>query len=137
MKECFGITSYCNNQEKLDLLNSTIEKIKRFNLPIILHAHYPVPVEIQKKVDYYYYSSDNPILDRFNMLWRKVGKYQLELIVYDYGYTVAKGWREIIEHMRDYDRIHIINYDTNVTQELFNLSQTSDKSLFLEHPFRS
>jgi hypothetical protein len=46
-----------------------------------------------------------------------------------------KGWDELIKILSDYERIHIINYDTNFYPELFELTRKIDKSVFLQHNF--
>lgn len=132
--ECIAITTYCNTEEKIGILNKTIDNVKQYGLPIFIHAHYPLPNEIQKKVHSYFYSSDNPILSRFNSFWYTVENYKLEITVFDYYYTTLKGWDESIKILNDYDKIHIINYDTNLYPELFNFSKIYNKSLFLENP---
>ena len=135
MKECFIITTYCNTEEKLLALNRTIENIKQYELPIFIHAHYPLSDNIQKKAHSYFYSSENPIIKtRWNIFWYFTDKYKLEIKVHDYFFTVLKAWKESIRIMDDYDRIHMINYDTNLYPELFALSKKyDDKSLFLEN----
>jgi len=146
--ECFSITSYCNSESKLNVLNNTIDNLKQYGLPIFLHAHYVVPEEIQKKVHACFYSSDNPIFNRFNDFWGFTDGYNVDCVnwgltsgykmvitEFDYYYTTLKGWDESIKILEDYDRIHMINYDTNVYPELFNLSRKIDKSIFLEHNF--
>jgi len=135
MNECFAITTYCNTEEKIRALRKTIEDIKVYGLPIFIHAHYPLPDDIQKKVHSYFYSSDNPVLkNRFNKFWYAVEEYELEITTYDYYFTTLKGWSESIRICEDYDKIHMINYDANITPELFNLSRKYDKSIFLQNP---
>ena len=62
MKECFVITSYCNTPNRVEELKKCINNIKRFNKDILIHAHYPLDLEIQKSVDYYIYDSTNPVI---------------------------------------------------------------------------
>lgn len=132
MKECFVIVTYCDTKEKVEILNNTINNLKRYNIDIMIHAHYPLDVQIQEKVNYYYYSSENPILyDRYNVFWKSVNDYKLEIKVYDYYYTVLRSWSNSINIMKDYDKLHIINYDSNVYDELFDLSKKHDNSLIL------
>jgi hypothetical protein len=131
--ECFAITTYCNTEEKVQTLNRTIENIKQYGLPIFVHAHYPLPYEIQKKIDFYFYSSDNPIFNRFNSYWYFINDYKLEFTWYDYYYTTVKGWNESIKILSDYERIHMINYDANIYPEIFNVSRCHDKSIFLQN----
>jgi len=133
MKECFAITTYCNTEEKLKALNRTIENISKFGFPIFLHGHYPLPLEIQKKVHSYFYNSENPVLNfRWNLFWYFVDNYKFEIKVYDLSYTVLKAWRESIKILDDFDKIHMINYDTNLTTEIFDLSRKYSQSVFLQ-----
>jgi hypothetical protein len=135
MKECFAITTYCNTSEKIQTLLKTIDNVKQYELPIFVHAHYPLPDVIQRNVHSYFYSSNNPILkNRFNKFWYSVERYKLEITVYDYYFTTLKGWDESIKICDDYDKIHIINYDANITPDLFSISQKYDKSIFLQNP---
>lgn len=136
MRECFAITTYCNSDEKVKILNNTIDNLKQFNIDIIIHAHYPLNVDTQKKVNLYYYSSDNPILPRYNIYWHTIGEYNLEFKSYDISYTVMKQWKEIINIMSKYDVIHFLNYDINISPELYKLTerniQLNNKSIFYE-----
>jgi hypothetical protein len=131
--ECFAITTYCNTEEKVNTLNRTIDNIRQYGLPIFVHAHYPLSDEVQKKVDFYFYSSDNPVFNRFNSYWYFINDYKLEFTWYDYYYTTVKGWDESIKILSDYERIHIINYDANIYPELFNISRKYNKSIFLQN----
>ena len=90
MKECFAITTYCDSDKKVKILNETIDNLKKFNIDIAIHAHYPLSNEIQNKVNFYFYSSDNPILPRFNIFWHFIEFYKLEYIQHDYAYTIMK-----------------------------------------------
>ena len=133
--ECFAITSYCNNENKVKTLNKTIDNIKQYGLPIFVHAHYPLPDEIQKKVDFYFYSSDNPIFTRFNTFQGFTEGYEMTITEYDSYYTAMKGWDESIKILSEYEKIHLINYDTNVYPELFEMFRHSNKSTFLQHNY--
>jgi hypothetical protein len=132
--ECFAITTYCNTEKKIQALNRTIDNLKQYGLPIFIHAHYPLSNEIQNKVDSYYYSSDNPVLSRYSAFWHDTGRFKLEIRVYDTNFTQLKAWSEIIRTLCDYERIHIINYDANITPDVFALSKKYSKSFFLQNP---
>lgn len=137
--ECFVITTYCNTQHKIDILNQTIDNIKQYGLPIFIHAHYPIPNDIQGKVNSYFYSSDNPIFNRFNIFQEFVEsdktKFEMTITEYDHYYTVLKGWDESIKILSDFEKIHVINYDTNLYPELFEVSKRINKSIFLQHNY--
>lgn len=134
MKECFAITSYCNTAEKVNILEKTINNINQYGLDVIVHAHHPLSIDIQKIVKSYFYSSENPILKtRFNKFWYFTHPYKLEITVYDYYFTTLKGWTELIDICQNYDRIHILNYDANISNDFFNLSRKYSQSIFLQN----
>ena len=88
-------------------------------------------------VNFYYYSSDNPILNRYNVFWYAINKYNLEYKSYDVSYTVMKQWKEIINILSEYDVIHFVNYDANILPELYDLTKQNilekNKSIFYEN----
>lgn len=123
MKECFLITSYCDTQEKMDILISTIDSLKKYNIDICIHAHYPLDAEIQSKVNHYLYDITNPIIPlgtRSIIMWRKFLTHQLNVLKHDYGSTVIYQIRNGSLYLYDlgYDIIHVVNYDTIVSDEL-------------------
>lgn len=135
MKECFLITTYCDTEKKVDVLLQCINNLKQYNIDIAIHAHYPLSLDIQKMVSYYFFSSQNPILSRFNYIYNYVNKYSLEMKIYDYAYSVMKLWKEGIGFLKhDYDVIHVVNYDVNLLPELYNLTMDKinkqNKSIF-------
>ena len=133
-KESFLITTYCDTDEKLKVLNDTIQGLKKYNLDICVHAHYPLPVEVQEQIQYYIYDVSNPIIPyglRSIIMWRKIGNYQLNILKRDYGYTVASQYKQglLFLNKLDYDVVHVLNYDTIVTDDnMVNAKAIRDKS---------
>jgi len=118
-KKIFLITSYCDNDEKLNTLIETINDIKKYNIDICIHAHYPLPVDVQKSVNYYIFDISNPkskIENRLMLYWRIMGNIKINVIQPDYGYSVIHQWKQSLNFLKNngYDIIHIINYDTIV-----------------------
>ena len=62
-KEIVIIGSYANQPYKLDLLNDCIDKIRPLGFDIMLVSHYPIPFEVQQKVDYVVYDKENILQD--------------------------------------------------------------------------
>jgi len=60
--DIFIIDCWLDTKEKEKTLLNLINRIKIFNVPIILCGHYPVKPEIQKEVDYFIYDRNNDIL---------------------------------------------------------------------------
>jgi len=61
-EDIFIIDCWLDTKEKEDTLINLINRVKVFNVPIILCGHYTVKPEIQKMVDYFIYDGNNDIL---------------------------------------------------------------------------
>ncbi len=123
MRECFLITTYCDTAEKITVLKDTLNSLEKYNLDVCIHAHYPLPIDIQQNVQYYIYDKSNPILPldrRSIIMWRKHHNHQLNILKFDYGYTVASQWKLGLLFLENinYDIVHILNYDTVITDEI-------------------
>jgi len=58
--ELIIVGTYPNTKSREKLTLDCIESVKGLGRKIMLVSHYPVPQEIQNKVDYYIYDSNNP-----------------------------------------------------------------------------
>ena len=121
-------------KKKKSVLRNTIEKIKNFNIDIIIHTHYPLDVDIQQSVNFVLYSSDNPILtNRLNGEWYQIDeRTTLVKYSYNYNYCIIK---QMIEGMNfasnfGYSKFHILNYDANIEESLLNVLETYDNVFF-------
>lgn len=133
MKECFLITTYCDTEEKINALRRTIDELKVYDKDICVHAHYPLPFDLQQSINYYLFDSSNPIIPyetRSIIMWRKFGLTQLNVLKRDYGYTVMSQWRGglIFLHNIGYEVVHILNYDTDVSNEMMKNCQNIETS---------
>lgn len=127
MNECVVITSYCNNQERVDELIKCINNLNSFGVDILLHAHYPLDLSVQKLVKYYIYDSTNPIIKDGSKVivrwkWYKSDNKLLTISNPDYSYAVMNQWVESFNFLKakGYNIIHVINYDTFINEFVFN-----------------
>jgi len=58
----FVIDSWLSTPEKEQAFISLVDRIKNYGIQIMLVTHYPASAEIQKRVDYYLFDKENPIL---------------------------------------------------------------------------
>ena len=121
-KYCFLITSYCDTDQKVEILNECIDNLRKISSnDICLHAHYPLN-EIQKKVNHYIYDSSNPVLkypEKYITWWRTYFDFTLNIYKDDYGYAVLQQWKRGFDFLKNlYDNIIIINYDVIITKNL-------------------
>lgn len=129
-KECFVITTYCNTPKKIIELINCINNLKQFNIDILLHAHYPLDLDIQKMVTYYIYDSTNPVIKDgsksiIRWKWYKTANKLLTIINPDYSYAVMNQWVESMNFLKNknYDYIHVVNYDTFINDFIFRKHQ--------------
>jgi hypothetical protein len=62
MKNLIGITCYPINETQVKMLNDCIDNLKPLGYDIMVLSHYPIDMDIQKKVNFVHYDSDNPFL---------------------------------------------------------------------------
>ena len=132
MKECFVITTYCNTSDRIEELKKCIKNLNRFNIDILIHAHYPLNSDIQQSVKYYIYDSTNPVIrDGSKVIirwkWYVTANKLLTIINPDYSYAVMNQWCESMKFLKEkeYDIIHVINYDTFISDFIFKKHQES------------
>lgn len=124
------ILAYCNNEKKIDLLKKCIIDLKNKNKDIFITSHYPLPFDIQKMVEYYYYDHNNDILTQKNggfqkynigiWEWNRINNYKIsynytyldpDLIIHAYPiWTLIQNAISLIK-IKNYKKIHIIDYD--------------------------
>ena len=63
MKKVSLISTYCDTQEKLDVLSKNIDNVRTFGMDVIVISPFFLPEYIQKKCDYFFLIKDNPVLD--------------------------------------------------------------------------
>ena len=125
----FVIDSWLNTPEKEQTLISLIDRIKEYGIQIMLVAHYPISVEIQKRVDYYLFDKENPILihkefaDYFidSKSWNSCGDMLIENIYpFHHDYAVWQSMRWSFNFCKTLGKkyIHFLEYDClpNYTQ---------------------
>lgn len=140
MKNAIVILSHCNTQEKLDVLNSNLDKLKNYqDLDIILTSHILLPQDVLDKVDYFVYDKSNPILqwpDRGMFFWKFLTidniDYQLRYIQADYGWTVFNqiklGGGVCLD--KNYNNIYFMNYDLDISPEVDFTLRINDSNAY-------
>jgi hypothetical protein len=120
MKKVALISTYCDTQEKLDILEKNINNVKICGLDVIVISPIFLPESIQKKCDYFFLMRDNPVLDwpqRAMFAWKELTlNNQLIKIARtyaDYGWAglyQVKKLSEIALSL-DYDYFYHMIYD--------------------------
>jgi hypothetical protein len=123
LKKIALITSFCTDNEKINVLKNTLDTLKNLNIDTILYTAIHLPEEVYKKADYTIISKENPIFDwptkaYYQWLVLNVENKQINLsrTYPDYGYAVLNQIKKMSEMAlsMDYDHFFIIDYDTNI-----------------------
>ena len=132
-----AITTYCNNQTKIDVLEEQITYIrKNTTFKIAIHANYPLPIEIQKKVDHYFYENLNKTTPTIINVWMTIpdlGK-KFTFWFHDNGYSTINQIKNSTNYLQNYDKILFINYDTILEKQHIIEHTLLEKDLLLMSP---
>jgi hypothetical protein len=120
MKKVALISTYCDTQEKLDVLSKNIDNVKVFGLDVIVISPIILPESIQKKCDYYFQTKDNPVLEwpvKGMFFWKDLPlndkNIKITRTITDYGWAglvQIKTLSEIALSL-DYDYYYHMIYD--------------------------
>jgi len=117
------ISTYCDNQEKLDVLEKNIGIVKSYGLDVIVVSPIVLPESIQKQCDYYFLTKDNPVLDwpkRAMYIWRQLPLGDEKIVITttypDYGWAGLLQVRQLsdIGLMLNYDCFYHMIYDLKI-----------------------
>jgi hypothetical protein len=117
------ISTYCDNQEKLDVLEKNINIVKSYGLDVIVISPIVLPESIQKLCDYYFLTKDNPVLEwpkKAMYIWRELPlggeKIRITTTYADYGWAGLLQVRQLsdIALMLNYDCFYHMIYDLKI-----------------------
>jgi hypothetical protein len=133
MKKVALISTYCDTQEKLDVLEKNISNVRTCGLDVIVISPIFLPENIQKKCDYFFLMKDNPILDwpqRSMFAWRELilnnELIKIARTYADYGWAglyQVKKLSEIalsLDYDYFYHMIYDLKFDENVVEGLLS-----------------
>jgi len=140
MKKICLISTYCDTDQKKQILIDNIEKIKSVGLDVMIYTPISLPNEIYDRCDYVIKSKENPILDwpkKAYSFWFKgeiKGRYtELYTCVPDHGYANLIQFKRMGNMALDmeYDHFFVMIYDIEIDDEiLFILNNNYEPSLY-------
>lgn len=120
MKKVALISTYCDTQEKIDILERNIDNVKICGLDVIVISPLFLPEKIQNKCDYFLLIKDNPVLDwpsKAMFAWKELtlneNRIKITRTYPDYGWAglyQVKKLSEIALSL-DYDYFYHMIYD--------------------------
>ena len=126
MKKLFLISSFCDNEEKIEVLNDNIVKIKELGYDILLISPIDLPVHLTNKLDFYFKTKENPVStieEKTYIHWTQItDEYRLERFFPEYGWAALYQNKKLsqIGLTFDYDIYYHIIYDTKINEGLIN-----------------
>lgn len=134
MKKLILINSYCDDDYKINILDSYIDKLKVNNFDIFLYSPINLPNNITDKCNFYFRSSENPISDKMVIFWDFFQNIKLARIWFD------SSWSSLYQHkvlsnlslIYDYDIFYFTIYDLKLTDEMIEFINYNKESLFFK-----
>jgi hypothetical protein len=120
MKKVVLVSTYCDTQEKIDVLSKNIDNVKLLGLDVIVISPFVLPENVQNKCDYFFLTKDNPILDwplKAMFVWQVLPLGNQEVRITrtqsDYGWAGLYQVKKLSEIALsyDYDYFYHIIYD--------------------------
>jgi hypothetical protein len=130
MNSCVLITSHLSDQSKINSALKLVEFFQDKDIPVIFAGNSPIPTSIQEKVDWTFYTKENPRIARYGFSWCHLPDlgFDQKLCSYsgcqDYGYAhllqTYRGFK--LAESLDYDHVFHINYDIDMNLDFWESS---------------
>jgi SAM-dependent methyltransferase len=123
------ISTFCDTQEKLDVLEKNIKIVKSHNLDVIAISPFNFPDNITKLCDYVFITKDNPILEwpvRGMYAWRKLSVngviHEMARSYSDYGFAGLTQIKQLsnIALTMDYNQFYHMIYDIKIDDNIID-----------------
>ena len=134
------ISSFCDSENKIAILNENIKKLKDNNLDVMLISPLVLPEETVKLCDYFFYTKDNEILkwplnvQIFTCSYPLNDKFYLvhKSPLGDYGWTGLNHIKKLTEIALtfNYDYFYNLIYDLKIDDNIIKLLNNPKDNLF-------
>lgn len=141
MRKIALISTYCNNQKKIDVLINNIKTLKSLGLDVLIISPLLLPNEVISECDYTFFTKENPVLiwpQRSFTFWRTVycnGSFvTMHRNVSDYGWAALNQIKRLSEIALsyDYDIFYHLIYDLEIDDVVINEIKTNQVNFI--HP---
>lgn len=123
------ISSFCDNQEKIDVLKKNIRIVKSNNLDVIVISPFNLGTDVTELCDYFFITKDNPVFqwpERAMYAWKILesggNKYKITTTYADYGYAGLHQVKQLsqIALNLDYDQFFHMIYDLRIDENVID-----------------
>lgn len=127
MKKLALISSFCNDENKINVLISNMKKLKEMGFDILLLSPIQLDTEVTKYCDYYFYTKDNPVYNwpfRGWNFWKTfyLGERHVKIskTVSDYGWASLNQIKQLnaIALNLDYNYYYHLIYDLKIDENI-------------------
>jgi hypothetical protein len=141
MKKIALISTYCDNQKKIDVLLENIRVLKDLGLDVLIISPLLLPHEVISECDYTFFTKENPVLvwpQRAFTFWRTVhyndNFVKMHRNVSDYGWAALNQIKRLseISLSYDYDIFYHLIYDLEIDDVVINEINTNQVNFI--HP---
>lgn len=139
MRKIALISSFCDNEEKLNILKKNIKKIKSLGVDVMVISPLMLDEEIFNLVDYLIYTKENPVLN-----WPEKAYYQwwmgtingknikMTTTYPDYGYAGLVQFKRMADYAlsMEYEIFFPMIYDININEHVESIFKLNLKNSF-------
>jgi len=132
VKDLIFVTAYCPTQEQIDRLSECIDSLPKDGFDIALISHTHIPLDIQKKCQFYIYDHLNELSDDEELRHFEIHEAENHILKSKYlkktpfyGFAIYRMFSTISQLAKNYgyERIYHVEYDYVI----------KDKSIFTNH----
>ena len=129
MKKIVLISSFCDTQEKLDILENNIKTIKSYDMDVMVISPFYLEKNIVELCDYFFLTKDNPVLDwpqksmcNWTTYYHNDNSYRFVRTYPDYGFSGLSQVKQLgeIAINLNYEQFHHIIYDLIIDQNVID-----------------
>jgi hypothetical protein len=138
MKKIALISTFCDTEEKQNVLRENINKVKSLGTDVMVISPIEIPQDIVKICDFFLFTKENPILPldiRKQLVWRcpsSPHNIRHTLIFKDHGWASLYQLKRLLEFSNnlDYDIFYLMIYDLKIDDEIEKIFTTNESNYF-------
>jgi hypothetical protein len=119
MKALFVVGSYCDNDSKLEALESLLLQAQELGIQTLVIGKYPIPERVQRLCSYFLFDKDNPfITGRAISYWHAIYGVKVSDLFPDHGLAALSQITIGLSVAKalGYDIAYWVNYDVDLTK---------------------
>ena len=140
MKKVALFSTYCDTEEKQNILLKNIKKVKSLGLDVFVLTLLPLSEDIHREANFIIYTKENPVPPieiKSICSWRNFQDgSRIISFFYDYGYASLLQLKRLIDFSSaiGYDHYFTMIYDIIITPEIENVIKEGRNCSFFKNP---